>query len=674
MQSQGDHLLRASAGHGEAPDQGGRAGAGRGEGAEALSRRRSDHDVDGHLRHQRRRARRGQPARSITGGLLHDDHRPDDRTAAVFGQADPLPRRLDGVRYEQQGRPLRQGGQEAQDAGQHAAARDGLLDQRAVDGAVRGRGHRPGPQVHRDDDREGPRRHGLRGGAPRVLPEAPARRASQQGERQEPDGEHVLQPQALRPGPGRPLQARPSAETRGRPDQADARACGHRRAAARDDRDKQRRIGAGRYRPSRQPPRPSGRRADTEPGQGRTAADGAGSQGADDDPAGPGDDDSRRADQHQAGGGRSEGVLRRLPALPVHGPDESAGGADAQAQALGPRARGTVAGPRRIRRPGRAPLSLRAHLPYRDPGRPEHRPAGLARHLCAHQSVRLHRDALPEGVQDDLEQGSEHHQAHLHAGHRRQGRQEDHPRRHDGEQADDQAHRRPAEAGDRRQAVRLVRLGRHRIPGGRRRRAGPYRPVELGAQPSRGVRRRPGGDPHRRRGLDGAPEQGPLHGRLSHAARQRLDVADPVSGARRRQQGAHGVEYATPGGAAAPARASAGGNRHGGARGAGQRAGDPVRGGRYRDGVDRRTDRRAGRGGQQPRLPAAEVPAKQPGHLRQPALHRHQRRHGEAGRGAGRQLLDRPGSAGTGPERPGGLHELGGGTTSRTRSSSASAS
>ena len=41
--------------------------------------------------------------------------------------------------------------------------------------------------------------------------------------------------------------------------------------------------------------------------------------------------------------------------------------------------------------------SLRPHVPDRDAGRPEHRPDRLARIVRAHQLVRLHRDAVPQG-------------------------------------------------------------------------------------------------------------------------------------------------------------------------------------------------------------------------------------------------------------------------------------
>ena len=52
---------------------------------------------------------------------------------------------------------------------------------------------------------------------------------------------------------------------------------------------------------------------------------------------------------------------------------------------------------RRLRSPRRASDPLRPRLHDRDAGRPEHRPDQLARRLCAHELVRLPRDAVPQG-------------------------------------------------------------------------------------------------------------------------------------------------------------------------------------------------------------------------------------------------------------------------------------
>ena len=102
------------------------------------------------------------------------------------------------------------------------------------------------------------------------------------------------------------------------------------------------------------------------------------------------------SDQHDpAGDGGGARVLRRQPALAVHGPDQPAGGADAQAPALGARSWRSEPRPRRIRRARRSPVALRPHLPDRDAGRSEHRSDRLAGDLRQDQPVRLHRDAVP---------------------------------------------------------------------------------------------------------------------------------------------------------------------------------------------------------------------------------------------------------------------------------------
>ena len=147
-------------------------------------------------------------------------------------------------------------------------------------------------------------------------------------------------PPALRPGQRRPLQAQPQA---GSADPADASARSPRttcvailRAAwcelnnGRGKKDDIDHLGNRRVR--------SCRRADPEAVPRRPAADGARRQGAHDDHQDPVAGHAERADQHPAGRGRDEGVLRRQPALAVHGPDQSAGGDDHKRRlsALGP--------------------------------------------------------------------------------------------------------------------------------------------------------------------------------------------------------------------------------------------------------------------------------------------------------------------------------------------------
>ena len=151
-----------------------------------------------------------------------------------------------------------------------------------------------------------------------------------------------------------------------------------------------------RHRPSRQPPRALGRRADGEPVPRRPAAHGARHQGAHvlgrdrhGHAAGP--------DQRQAGGRRRARVLRLLAALAVHGPDQSAVGDHPQAPPLGAWTGRSDARARRLRSARRASDALRPHLPDRDAGRPEHRSDQLARDLRARQQVRLHREPVPQG-------------------------------------------------------------------------------------------------------------------------------------------------------------------------------------------------------------------------------------------------------------------------------------
>ncbi len=95
--------------------------------------------------------------------------------------------------------------------------------------------------------------------------------------------------------------------------------------------------------------------------------------------------------------GGDQGVLRREPALPVHGPDQPAGRADQQAAPLGAWAGRPLPRARRLRRPRRPPQPLRPDLPDRNAGRPEHRPDRLARHVRPDQRLRLHRDAVSQG-------------------------------------------------------------------------------------------------------------------------------------------------------------------------------------------------------------------------------------------------------------------------------------
>ena len=93
----------------------------------------------------------------------------------------------------------------------------------------------------------------------------------------------------------------------------------------------------GRHRPSRQPAHPGQRRADPERVPHRPPPNGARRPRAHDHP-GARQGDPERPHQHPPGRGGDEGVLRRQPAQPVHGPDQSARRADHKRRlsALGP--------------------------------------------------------------------------------------------------------------------------------------------------------------------------------------------------------------------------------------------------------------------------------------------------------------------------------------------------
>ncbi len=242
--------------------------------------------------------------------------------------------------------------------------------------------------------RQEPRR-----GAGRDLPQAAAGRSAHRGVGPRAVPRHVHGPAPLRPGPGRPLHDQQEAQHRGAG--STSRRCAARTSSPSSGTCCMVKLGSKpdrRHRPPRQPPGALGRRAAGEPVPGRSHADGAGGQGADVDLRHH-QPDAPRPDQRQAGLGGGQGVLRLLAALAVHGPDEPAGRADPQAPAVRPGAARSQPGARRVRGARRAPDPLRAHLPHRDAGRPEHRPHLLAVDVRPDQRVRLHRDALPQGRQ-----------------------------------------------------------------------------------------------------------------------------------------------------------------------------------------------------------------------------------------------------------------------------------
>ena len=150
----------------------------------------------------------------------------------------------------------------------------------------------------------------------------------------------------------------------------------------------------------------------------------------------------------------------------------------------------------RAHRGARRPLDpLRAHVPDRDPGGPEHRPDRLALELRDGLGVRLHPGSLPQGGQGQAERRD-----HL------PGRLQGGAPRHRAVQRRDRQERQARLAGARAPARRRAR------PGGRRGRR--------------------------------------LHGRRARADRLGGHGADPVPRAQRRQPRADGLEHAAPGRAA----------------------------------------------------------------------------------------------------------------------------
>ena len=309
--------------------------------------------------------------------------------------------------------------------------------------------------LHPPDDRGRHRAHQDRGGrAGRAVQEAAAGRAAVGRCRPGADGAAVLRPEALRPDPGRSLQAQRPPRPRRRPRHPGPDQGRHRRpdqgadhdpAAARDpggDRRGEpdqglRRRGADlpprpdqrsprRVRALRQPAPAHRRRADPGRLPGRPLPDGARRPRAPHH-RGLGRDHAADDHQHPPGGRGAEGVLRLLAAVAVHGPDELARRAHPPAPAVGARRRRPDPRAGSDRGPRRAPDPLRADVPDRDPGGPEHRADRVAVLLRPGLRARLRHHSLSSG------QGRRGHQ---------QDRQ---PRRHPGGGEDD----RPGERGDR---------------------------------------------------------------------------------------------------------------------------------------------------------------------------------------------------------------------------------
>ncbi len=151
-----------------------------------------------------------------------------------------------------------------------------------------------------------------------------------------------------------------------------------------------------RVRALRQPPPAHRRRADPGGLPHRPLPHGARRARASDD-RGRRHDHSADDHQHPPGGGGAEGVLRLLPALAVHGPDQLAGRAHPPPAALCARRGRPDARARADRGARRAPHPLRAHVPDRDPRGAEHRPDRLALLLRGGLRARLRHNPLPGG-------------------------------------------------------------------------------------------------------------------------------------------------------------------------------------------------------------------------------------------------------------------------------------
>ena len=187
-----------------------------------------------------------------------------------------------------------------------------------------------------------------------------------------------------------------------------------------------------------------------------------------------------------------------------------------------------------------------------------------------------------------------------------------------------------------------------------------------GSQARRAFHQRAGVGPDRRRVHRRAARRSPVHGRVAQPAGVGGGFADSVSGKRRRQSRADGIQHAAPGGAAAQDRRAAGRHRAGKDRG--------PRLGRHRARQARRHGRkrrcRAHRGARRPANPRParrgrrylqpdQVPALQPEHLHQPAPGGGQGRARQGRRCARRRPFDRYGRTGAGPQRAGRLHAVG---------------
>jgi hypothetical protein len=272
---------------------------------------------------------------------------------------------------------------------------------------------RPG-RVHQPDPAH--RRNGGRVRRPRGhLPHDAPRRAADRRRGAGPVPPPVLQPGHLRPVARGPHEVqRPRGPQRiHRPHGAVQR--GHPGRGQDPGRPAQRPRRSRRHRPPGQPPRALRRRTGREPVPHRPRPHREGREGAP-RPGRARAADAARPDQLQADFRGPQGVLRRVAAVAVHGPDQPAGRDHAQAPRLGPGPGRSDPRARRLRGARRARHALRPRVPDRNAGRPEHRPDQLAGPVRPPERIRLHRNAVPPR---DRRQG--HQPDRLPVGHR--GRQ-----------------------------------------------------------------------------------------------------------------------------------------------------------------------------------------------------------------------------------------------------------
>ena len=230
---EGPHVQPAAVRERRAPDQGDR----RDPAPARVHGRLPVDDGHGHVRHQRRRARRRLPARALAGRLLTASSR-IPATGRMLFTAKVIPNRGAWLEFETSNKDsaVGQGRPQAQDRRSTTLLRAiGYETNDEIAGAVRRGRHRPRAPVHRSDPRQGPHQDAGRG-ADRGLQEAAPGRSADRRQRPPAGREPVLQLPALRPRPRRPLQVQQEAGRGRRADGHRAPARGAARSPARTSR------------------------------------------------------------------------------------------------------------------------------------------------------------------------------------------------------------------------------------------------------------------------------------------------------------------------------------------------------------------------------------------------------------------------------------------------------